>query len=65
MNKMKKLDCFTQAQWEYYIQDVPLTKNGKTLDVCFDCTVEYQKKMTKEGKCSFPMKRVDKLVEYV
>jgi hypothetical protein len=62
---VKKPNCFTQAQWDYYKQDVPFVKNGKTLDVCFDCTVEYQRKMTKEGKCEFPMKRLDKVVEYV
>lgn len=62
---LKKPNCFTQAQWEYYIQDVAVVKNGKKLDICFDCTVEYQRKMTREGKCEFPMKRIDKLVEYV
>ena len=62
---LKKPNCFTNAQWEYYMQDVVVVKNGKTLDICFDCTVEYQRKMTREGKCEFPMKRLDKLVEYV
>lgn len=63
--EVKKLNCFTQAQWDYYKQDVPFVKNGKTLDVCFDCIVQYQTKMRKEGKCAFPMKRLDKIAEYV
>jgi len=63
--KMNKPNCFTQAQWDYYKQDVPFVKNGKTLDVCFDCTVEYQKLMRLEGKCQFPTKNLTKVVEYV
>ena len=64
-SNLKKPNCFTQPQWEYYIKDVPIMKGDKMLDVCFDCTVQYQKQMTKEGKCDFPMKRLNKTVEYV
>jgi hypothetical protein len=59
-----KLNCFTQAQWDYYIKDVSVVKNGKTLDVCFDCTDCYQKQMSREGKCQFPNKRIDQIAEY-
>jgi hypothetical protein len=62
--EVKKLNCFTQGEWEYYIQDVPFVKNGKRFDVCSDCTVQYQRQMSKEGKCEFPMKRIEKLAEY-
>lgn len=61
---MNKLACFTDSQWNQYMQDVTMIKNNKTLDICFDCTVEYQVQMRKEGKCSFPMKRLDKIAEY-
>lgn len=44
--------------------ELQTVKNSKTLDICFDCTVEYQVKMRKEGKCAFPMKRLDKVTEY-
>lgn len=56
--------CFTQYQWGIYQQELQVVKNSKTLDICFDCTVEYQIKMRKEGKCAFPMKRLDKVTEY-
>jgi hypothetical protein len=61
---MEKPACFTDFQWEVYRQELQEVKNNKTLDICFDCTVEYQKKMRKEGKCEFPMKRLNKVTEY-
>lgn len=57
--------CFTQYQWEVYQTEIKLVKGGKKLDICFDCTVDYQVKMRKEGKCEFPLKRLDKTTEYV
>ena len=62
--EVKKLECFTQAEWQHYIQEVPFVKNGKRLDICSDCTVQYQVSMRKQGKCEFPMKRLDKVAEY-
>ena len=56
--------CFTDHQWKLYQQEIQYVKNGKTLDICFDCTVDYQVKMRKEGRCEFPMKRLDKIAEY-
>ena len=56
--------CFTDFQWKIYQQELQTVKNSKTLDICFDCTVEYQSQMRKEGRCSFPMKRLDKVTEY-
>ena len=61
---MEKPACFNQFQWEVYRQELQEVKNKKVLDICFDCTVEYQIKMRKEGKCAFPMKRLDKVTEY-
>ena len=56
--------CFTDYQWNLYLTEIQSVKNGKNLDICFDCTVEYQSRMRKEGKCAFPMKRLDKITEY-
>ena len=68
MKKMKttitKPACFTEYQWDIYQQELQVVKNSKKLDICFDCTVEYQVKMRKEGKCAFPMKRLNKVTEY-
>ena len=61
---MEKPACFNTFQWEVYRQELQEVKNSKTLDICFDCTVEYQVRMRKEGKCAFPMKRLDKVTEY-
>lgn len=61
---MEKPACFNDFQWEVYRQELQEVKNKKVLDICFDCTIEYQIKMRKEGKCAFPMKRLDKVVEY-
>ena len=61
---MNKPSCFTEHQWKIYQVELQTVKNSKTLDICFDCTVEYQVKMRKEGKCAFPMKRLDKVAEY-
>jgi hypothetical protein len=57
--------CFTDFQWEVYQQELQEVKNTKTLDICFDCTIEYQRQMRNEIKCAFPMKRLDKVTEYV
>ena len=61
---MNKPACFNTFQWEVYRQELQTVKNKKVLDICFDCTVEYQVKMRKEGKCAFPMKRLNKVTEY-
>ena len=61
---MNKPSCFTEHQWKIYQVELQTVKNSKTLDICFDCTVEYQIKMRKEDKCAFPMKRLDKIAEY-
>jgi hypothetical protein len=61
---ISKPQCFSNFQWEVYQQELQAVKNNKNLDICFDCTVEYQVKMRKEGKCAFPMKRLDKVTEY-
>ena len=61
---MEKPACFNTFQWEVYRQQLQSVKNSKVLDICFDCTVEYQVKMRKEGKCAYPMKRLDKVTEY-
>ncbi len=61
---MEKPACFNTFQWEVYRQELQEVKNKKVLDICFDCTVEYQVKMRKEGKCAHPMKRLDKVTEY-
>jgi hypothetical protein len=61
---VNKPACFNNFQWEVYRQELQEVKNKKVLDICFDCTVEYQIKMRKEGKCAFPMKRLNKVTEY-
>ena len=65
LSNSKKPTCFTDNQWKIYQTELQTVKNGKTLDICFDCIVEYQVRMRKEGKCEFPMKRLDKVSEYV
>lgn len=66
MKKMlSKPACFNDYQWKIYQTELQEVKNGKKLDICFDCIVDYQVKMRKEGKCAFPMKRLDKVTEYV
>jgi len=62
---MEKPACFTNFQWKIYQQELQEVKNSKTLDICFDCTIEYQRQMRNESKCAFPMKRLDKVTEYV
>jgi len=57
--------CFTDFQWKIYQQELQEVKNNKTLDICFDCTIEYQRQMRNESKCAFPMKRLNKVTEYV
>ena len=64
MSDLKKPACFSDLQWNLYLTEIQSIKNGKTLDICFDCTVEYQAQMRKAGKCQFPMKRLDKIAEY-
>lgn len=59
-----KPTCFTDYQWKLYLTEIQSVKNGKNLDICFDCTVEYQSRMRKEGRCVYPMKRLDKIAEY-
>jgi hypothetical protein len=61
---MEKPACFNDFQWKVYQTELQTVKNSKKLDICFDCTVEYQVKMRREGKCAFPMKRLDKVTEY-
>ena len=61
---MNKPACFNDYQWKVYKQELQTVKNRKTLDICFDCTVEYQSQMRKESKCAYPMKRLDKVAEY-
>lgn len=62
---MNKPNCFTDKEWTTYQLELYMFKNGKTLDICKDCTKEYQRKMRIEGKCEFPMKRIDKIQEFV
>ena len=62
---INKPACFTDFQWRIYQTELQTFKNGKNLDICFDCTVEYQASMRKAGKCQFPMKRLDKVTEFV
>ena len=64
LSNSKKPTCFTDNQWKVYQTELQTSKNGKTLDICFDCTVQYQVQMRKESKCEFPMKRLDKVAEY-
>lgn len=61
---LTKPKCFTDNQWKLYQTEIQEVKNGKPLDICFDCTIEYQVRMRKEGRCEFPMKRLDKIAEY-
>jgi hypothetical protein len=61
---LTKPKCFSDNQWKLYQMEIQIVKNGKPLDICFDCTVDYQVKMRKEGRCEFPMKRLDKIAEY-
>jgi len=61
---VNKPACFNEYQWKIYQQELQTVKNSKTLDICFDCTVGYQSQMRKEGKCAYPMKRLDKIAEY-
>jgi anaerobic ribonucleoside-triphosphate reductase len=63
-HSINKPQCFTDHQWKIYQTELQYVKNNKNLDICFDCTVEYQMKMRKEGKCAYPMKRLDKIAEY-
>ena len=63
-HSINKPQCFTETQWKLYQVELQTIKNSKTLDICFDCTIEYQRQMRKEGKCAFPMKRLDKVTEY-
>ena len=37
-----KPKCFTDHQWEVYQIELNTSKNGKKLDICFDCIVQYQ-----------------------
>ena len=61
---LTKPKCFSDNQWRLYQTEIQAIKNGKPLDICFDCTVDYQVRMRKEGRCEFPMKRLDKIAEY-
>ena len=61
---LTKPSCFSDKQWKLYQTEIVAIKNSKVLDICFDCTIEYQTQMRKAGKCSQPMKRLDKVVEY-
>lgn len=61
---LNKPACFTDFQWEVYKTELQEVKNKKVLDICFDCTVQYQSQMRKAGRCQFPMKRLDKVTEY-
>ncbi len=61
---LTKPKCFADNQWRLYQTEIQAIKNGKPLDICFDCTIDYQVKMRKEGRCEFPMKRLDKIAEY-
>jgi hypothetical protein len=61
---LTKPKCFSDNQWRLYQTEIQAIKNGKPLDICFDCTVDYQSRMRKEGRCEFPLKRLDKIAEY-
>ena len=61
---LKQPKCFTETQWKIYLTEIQAVKNNKNLDICFDCTVDYQSSMRKQGKCEFPMKRLNKIAEY-
>lgn len=62
---IRKPSCFNDLQWSTYLVDLVDKKDGKTLDLCKDCTVQYQKNMRKQNKCEYPMKRIDKIQEFV
>jgi hypothetical protein len=64
MQAIDKPQCFNDLQWKIYQQELQTVKSGKVLDICFDCTIEYQSKMRKEGRCAYPTKRLDKVAEY-
>ena len=64
MRILEQPKCFTETQWKIYQQELQTVKSGKLLDICFDCTIEYQSQMRKENKCAYPMKRLDKVAEY-
>lgn len=64
-NELVKPSCFDKVQWNLYKIDLQSYKNGKNLDICSDCEVVYQIKMRKENRCDFPMKRIDKVTEFV
>jgi len=64
MTQMTKPKCFSDLQWKLYLTEIQEVKAGKALDICFDCTIEFQSKMRKEGRCQYPMKRLDKIAEY-
>lgn len=62
--KIAKLNCFTEKRWKEYKELIPANKGSKQFDVCYDCTSSYQSSMGKEGKCEFPLKRIDKIPEF-
>jgi hypothetical protein len=62
---LTKPKCFTDNQWQVYQTELRTVKGGKKLDICFDCTIAYQVQMRKQGSCDFPMKRLDKVTEFV
>ena len=61
---MNKPKCFSDHQWSVYQIELQTKKGAKKLDICFDCTKDYQSQMRKESKCEFPMKRLDKVAEF-
>lgn len=63
-SKLVKPKCFSDYQWNIYKNELQSNKGSKKLDICFDCTINYQSKMRKEYKCEFPMKRLDKVCEF-
>lgn len=56
--------CFTKVQWDEYQKLVVPVKREKVFDFCFDCTVQYQNTMKKEGKCRHPEKDLTEILEY-
>lgn len=64
-NKLKKPACFSDDQWRVYQQELTERQGQRYLDVCFDCTVEFQRKMRIENRCDFPLKRLGKVTEFV
>lgn len=65
MNGLVKPGCFSDYQWKVYKQELVERKGQKILDICFDCTAQYQNQMRKENKCQFPSKRLGKVTEFV